>query len=477
MAHCAKDVNKAWGGRFSGGMSPDAIEFTASRNFDCNLYAQDIRGSMAHAKMLAAQGILTSEDRDLILQGLREIMEEIEKGEFVWRTELEDVHMNIEQRLIEKIGEAGKRLHTARSRNDQIALSFRIFVADSCEKWLLDLVRLCRCLHDLASENRHAILPGLTHFQPAQPVSLAHHLLAYANMFRRDVERITDALKRIRISPLGACALAGTTHPVAPTLVAGEVGFPKVFANSLDAVSDRDFVLEPLFDACEIMLHLSRLCEELIIWANPSFGFIELPDGYSTGSSIMPQKKNPDVAEVTRGKTGRVYGNLVALLTVMKGLPLAYNKDLQEDKEGFLDTDKTVRDSLEIMAAMLPLISFNAEKMREACSKGFLNATELADYLVKKGIPFREAHHITGKIVAYAERAHKKLEELSLSELKTIEPAIDSDVSDILDYAVCVQRRESPGGTGPNSVNVQLKELAEWLETFPDASQDSKTGW
>lgn len=456
--------NASWGGRFARPPASLMRDYTDSQRYDRRLYAEDILASRAHAAMLAQTGILDGKEAEDIRNGLSQIQREIEAGSFDWKPELEDVHMNIEARLVEIIGPTGKKLHTARSRNDQVGLTFRLYVASRCSDWRAACLSLCRALYDLALANRDVILPGLTHLQPAQPVSLAQHLLAYASMFKRDVERLDDSLKRIRVSPLGACALAGTTFPVDPASVASAVGFDGVYANSMDAVSDRDFVLEAQFIASVIMMHLSRLCEEIIIWANPAFAFISLPDEFSTGSSIMPQKKNPDAAELMRGKTGRVYGNLMALLTVMKGLPLAYNRDLQEDKEAFFNSDDTVLPSLRIMAAMLTEIVFNSANMRKACSRGFLNATELADYLVNKGLPFRDAHRITGQIVAYAEKQGLKLEELSLPQFQELEKSIDNDIFKVLDYENCVKRRDSPGGTGPRSVNRQLQDLALWLE-------------
>ena len=339
----------------------------------------------------------------------------------------------------------------------------RLFVADRLEDWRARAAALARMLTDKADGHQDDILPGCTHLQPAQPVSLAHHLLAYAWMFRRDHERLGDVLGRVRISPLGAAALAGTTYPLDPKSVADEVGFPRIYGNSMDAVSDRDFVMESLFAASCIMAHLSRLCEEIILWANPAFGFVRLSDGYSTGSSIMPQKKNPDVAELMRGKTGRVYGALMGMLTIMKGLPMTYNRDLQEDKEGFLDADRTVSQSLTLMAGMLEELTFDTRRMRAACARGFLNATELADYLVGKGIPFREAHHITGHAVALAEKEGKGLEDLTLDELRGVDARIDDGVYAVLDYAAAVRRRETPGGTGPKSVARQLENLRGWL--------------
>jgi argininosuccinate lyase len=371
--------------------------------------------------------------------------------------------MNIEHRLTELVGAPGQKLHTGRSRNDQVALDFRLFVAASLEEWSDGLRGLVDILVRRAEENQDVLLPGCTHFQPAQPVSLAHHLLAYAQMFRRDHDRVRDALRRVRVSPLGAAALAGTTHPLAPEQVAETLGLEATFANSMDAVSDRDFVLEAVFCGSLVMMHLSRLCEEIIIWANPRFGFVRLPDAYSTGSSIMPQKKNPDVAELMRGKTGRVYGDLVALLTLMKGLPLAYNRDMQEDKEPFLDTHDTVFPSLTIMAGMLAELEFQPAAMAEALKSGFLNATELADYLAAKGMPFRQAHHVTGAAVALAEQTDRGLEDLSLEELQGFSDLIEPDVFAVLDYGAAVARRHIPGGTGPDSIRIQLDCLTAWL--------------
>ena len=456
-------TNQSWGGRFAEGPKEAVARYTDSQTYDRALYAQDIRASRAHARMLGRQGVITPEEAQILADGLDRVRAEIESGGFVWKPELEDVHMNIEARLTELTGDVGKKLHTGRSRNDQVGLSFRLFVADRLDIWRQRAAALCVVLVKRAAEHQGDILPGCTHLQPAQPVSLAQHLLAYAWMFRRDALRLTDTLKRVRISPLGAAALAGTTYPLDPQSVADEVGFAEIYGNSMDAVSDRDFVLEALFDGSTAMMHLSRLCEEIILWANPAFGFVKLPDGYATGSSIMPQKKNPDVAELMRGKTGRVYGALTGLLTVMKGLPLAYNRDMQEDKEGFLDADRTVESSLRLMAGMLEELTFRTDRMREACKAGFLNATELADYLVGRGLPFREAHHVTGQAVAAAEREGKGLEDLTLPELQALEPRIDSDVYAVLDYAAAVRRRETPGGTGPRSVARQLEQLELWL--------------
>jgi argininosuccinate lyase len=459
----ASKEKKLWGGRFTGDTAPLVERYTCSVGFDSRLHAQDIDGSKAHAAMLAKQGIITPADCEAIHQGLEQIRAEIQAGTFAWREDLEDVHMNIEHRLTELVGTPGQKLHTGRSRNDQVALDFRLFVSVCLEEWADNLKGLVGVIVQRAEEHRGVLLPGCTHFQPAQPVSLAQHLLAYAQMFRRDHDRVRDALKRVRVSPLGAAALAGTTHPLDPAQVAGTLGLGGTFANSMDAVSDRDFVLEAVFCGSLVMMHLSRLCEEIIIWANPQFGFVRLPDAYSTGSSIMPQKKNPDVAELMRGKTGRVYGDLMGLLTLMKGLPLAYNRDMQEDKEPFLDTHDTVSPSLAIMAGMLSELGFNADRMRRALKAGFLNATELADYLAAKGVPFRQAHHITGAAVAFAEERGIGLEDMSVDDLRRFSADIGEDVFAALDYDNAVARRHVPGGTGPDSVGAQIADLAAWL--------------
>lgn len=455
---------KLWGGRFAGDTAPLVERYTCSVDFDARLWQQDIDGSKAHAAMLARQGIISDEDCRAIHHGLEQIREEIRSGVFVWRQDLEDVHMNIEQRLTELVGAPGQKLHTGRSRNDQVALDFRLFVGSCLDQWSGSLRGLVEVLTARAGEHQDTLLPGCTHFQPAQPVSLAQHLLAYAQMFRRDHERLADALRRVRVSPLGAAALAGTTHALAPDQVAQTLGLDATFANSMDAVSDRDFVLEAVFCGSLVMMHLSRLCEEIIIWANPRFGFVRLPDAYSTGSSIMPQKKNPDVAELMRGKTGRVYGDLVSLLTLMKGLPLAYNRDMQEDKEPFLDTHDTVAPSLAIMAGMLAELEFRPETMAEALKAGFLNATELADYLAAKGLPFRQAHHVTGAAVAHAEQSGRGLEDLTLDELREFSELIEADVFAVLDYRAAVARRHVPGGTGPDAVRQQILDLTAWLQ-------------
>ena len=455
--------SKPWGGRFAEPTSKIVERYTGSVRFDKALCEQDVAGSKAHARMLARQGIISQDEADKITGGLDVILSDIHEGRFVWKDELEDVHMNIEARLTEMIGDAGRKLHTGRSRNDQVCLDFRLYVSGRLEGWSELLAGLARSLVRQAETHVETILPGYTHLQPAQPVSLGHHLLAYAWMFRRDFERCRDALKRSAVSPLGAAALAGTTFPLDPASVAKELGLYGTFGNSLDAVSDRDFALEALFVATTVMMHLSRLCEELIIWANPNFGYVALPDAYATGSSIMPQKKNPDVAELMRGKTGRVYGSLFTLMTIMKGLPLAYNRDMQEDKEPFFDADRTVSDSLAIMAEMMRAMEFRPERMREALKLGFLNATELADYLAAKGVPFREAHHVAGSAVALAEKGGRGLEELTLAELRSLSEKIDEDVARVLAYETAMKRRNTPGGTAPERVWEQIVALKDWL--------------
>ncbi|MBO4335614.1 MAG: argininosuccinate lyase [Desulfovibrio sp.] len=456
-------TNQSWGGRFSQGPAQMVADYTDSQTYDRHLYAQDIRASQAHARMLGRQGILSMAEAAELVNGLERVRQEIEDGTFVWKRELEDVHMNIEARLTELIGDTGKKLHTGRSRNDQVGLTFRLFVADALKDWQKHLSELVEALSKQAQAHKETLLPGLTHLQPAQPVSLAHHLLAYCWMLIRDSDRIADCLSRVAISPLGAAALAGTTYPLDPLSVAYDVGFQAIYDNSLDAVSDRDFVVEAQSCASLIMVHLSRLCEELILFANPNFGYLRLPDNYSTGSSIMPQKKNPDVCELMRGKSGRIFGHLMGILTVLKGLPLAYNRDLQEDKEGFLDTHTTITSSLAVMAGLIRELIFVPERMAQACKSGFLNATELADYLVGLGHPFREAHHITGKAVAMAEANGLRLEELSIKQLQSLSADITESVYEILDPARAVSRRETPGGTGPKSVETQLGKVRQWL--------------
>ncbi len=461
------NTNSAWGGRFTEKVSDLVEQYTESVSFDKKLYYVDILGSKAHAQMLSECAIITKEEAKILCEGLDSVLSEIEANNFEWNVALEDVHMNIETRLTQIVGDVGKKLHTARSRNDQVCLDFRLFVSNALREWAELLRILIKAFLEQAKKHQETLLPGCTHFQPAQPVSLAHHLLAYCAMFQRDVERMEQAEKRARISPLGAAALAGTTFEIKPQLVAEKLDMYGVFQNSMDTVADRDFVLEALFCAATSSMHLSRFCEELIIWSNPQFGFVRLSDRHTTGSSIMPQKKNPDVAEIMRGKTGRIYGNLFNLFTQLKGIPLTYNRDLQEDKEPFFDTYKSYTLSLKVMAEMLEQATFNEENMAKSLSRGFLNATEFADYLVGLGIPFREAHHITGKTVAYAEEKQVGLEDLSLDELNINIPApykASEEVFHILDYKTAVARRNQHGGTGFESIKVQIQTITTWLE-------------
>lgn len=450
---------KLWGGRFTA-VTSDAVEaFTASVDIDSRLYRHDIEGSIAHAKMLAKQRIIKSSEAAQIVRGLKSVQQEIESGRFEFSQADEDVHMNIERRLTEKIGAAGGKLHTARSRNDQVALDMRLFLREELSSIYASLTRLCQSFVGAAQRHVDAIMPGYTHLQRAQPVLLAHHLLAYHDMFARDRARFEDCRERTDVLPLGAGALAGTTHPIDRNYVAKLLGFPRVAPNSIDAVSDRDFVLEFLAASSILFVHLSRLSEELILWSSQEFSFIELPDRYCTGSSMMPQKKNPDVPELIRGKTGRVFGHLNALLTIMKGLPLAYNRDLQEDKLPLFDTVDTVKTSLQLMAEIIGGMKVRREKMLAAVRDGFMNATDLADYLVPRGVPFREAHAISGRVVQRCIAQGRRIEELSLSELQAFSASFSEDVYSYLSAEAMVQRRRSLGGTARANVLRRLKEL------------------
>lgn len=455
---------KLWGGRFHEGTAASVEAYTQSISYDWALYKQDIAGSCAHARMLARQGVISAEEADQLVAGLAAVRAEIEDGTFQWKKELEDVHMNIESRLTELVGDVGKKLHTGRSRNDQVALDFRLFVSDRLREWQRLARELAAVYMARAEEHQDTILPGCTHLQPAQPVSLAHHLLAYAWMLRRDVQRMADCEKRTRISPLGAAALAGTTYPLDPASVARELDMYGTFDNSMDAVSDRDFVIEALFCASTAMMHLSRCCEEIILWSNPAFGFVKLPDAYATGSSIMPQKKNPDVAELVRGKTGRVYGALITLLTVMKGIPLAYNKDMQEDKEPVFDTIDTVELCLPVFTAMIDTLTVNRANMRRAANGGFISATDCADYLAKKGMPFREAYGIVGKLVGHCMDTGHSLETLPLEEYQKVSPYFQADVYDALSLETCVEGRKVYGGPAPEAVKVQMEHLKQFIQ-------------
>ena len=447
-----KALEKPWGGRFQETTEKMLEEFSASVHYDRRLYRQDIAGSKVHARMLARQGIISDKDADAIIKGLNEIEKEIASGNFVWSHELEDVHMNIEQALVDRIGEAGKRLHTARSRNDQVATDIRLYLREEIDRLdgLLSLLQEA-FLHQ-ARAHQDLILPGYTHLQRAQPVLWPHHMLAYFEMFRRDKDRLQDCRKRVNICPLGSAALAGTGFPIDRKYVAEELGFHGITANSLDAVSDRDCIIEFLATASILMAHLSRLSEELILWTSEEFSFVDLPDSFCTGSSIMPQKKNPDVPELVRGKTGRVYGHLMSLLTIIKGLPLAYNRDLQEDKEALFDTVDTVCASVEIMAALVARLVPRKEHISRIVTQGFLTATDLADYLVKKGMPFRQAHSVVGKAVSQCISQGKELTDMSLEDLKAFSSLIDGDIFDVLSIEGSVGTRRCPGGTAPERV-------------------------
>ncbi len=446
-----------WGGRFASGPAAIMEEINASIGFDKKLYKEDIKGSSAHAAMLAAQGIISAADYDEIEKGLKTILAEIESGKFVFSRKLEDIHMNIEARLAELIGPAAGRLHTARSRNDQVALDFRLWVREETDKTIQSIRHLIETLLGRADQEVETLMPGFTHLQVAQPITLGHHLMAYVEMFGRDLSRMHDARERMNESPLGAAALAGTSFPTDRFMTAKALGFREPTRNSIDSVSDRDFALEFLSATAICAIHLSRLAEEIVIWSTAQFNFIHLPDSFSTGSSIMPQKKNPDAAELVRAKTGRINGSLVALLTIMKGLPLAYSKDMQEDKEQVFDAAQSLELSLAAMAGMIGDLEVNRDVMKKAAGSGYSTATDLADWLVRKlGLPFREAHHITGHAVALAEKKKCNLSDLTLKDLKTVYPDITEDVFDVLSVEKSVQSRKSYGGTAPQEVRRQI---------------------
>ncbi|MFY8101653.1 MAG: argininosuccinate lyase [Allorhizobium sp.] len=463
MAEDIKDTkssNQMWGGRFASGPSAIMEEINASIGFDKKLYAQDIRGSKAHATMLAHQGIISAEDKDKILHGLDTILSEIESGQFVFSRKLEDIHMNVEARLAELIGPAAGRLHTARSRNDQVALDFRLWVKEELQKTEAALSGLIAAFLDRAEEHADTVMPGFTHLQPAQPVTFGHHCMAYVEMFGRDRQRVRHAIEHLDESPIGAAALAGTGYPIDRHMTAQALGFREPTRNSIDTVSDRDFALEFLSIASIAAVHLSRLAEEIVIWSTPQFGFIRLSDAFSTGSSIMPQKKNPDAAELVRAKTGRINGSLIALLTVMKGLPLAYSKDMQEDKEQVFDAAESLELAIAAMTGMVTDMTIRTDKMKAAAGSGYSTATDLADWLVREaGLPFRDAHHVTGNAVAMAEKKGCDLAELSLEELQSINVAITADVFNVLTVEASVASRKSFGGTAPSEVR---KQIAWW---------------
>jgi argininosuccinate lyase len=437
---------KLWGGRFSKNTNELVDAFNASINYDKRLYREDIRGSIAHATMLAKQGIISTEDKDKIVQGLKDILADIEAGKFEFSVELEDIHMNVEARLTERIGDAGARLHTARSRNDQVALDMHMYVKREVAEIAELLIRFEQALLSVARKHDKTLMPGYTHLQRAQPITFAHHLLAYFNMLRRDFERLMGVFDRADIMPLGAGAIAGTTFPIDRFFVAEQLHFSKVYPNSMDAVSDRDYILEFLSFASILMMHMSRLSEELCLWSSTEFGFIELDDAFATGSSMMPQKKNPDISELVRGKTGRVYGEMIAMMTTLKGLPLTYNKDLQEDKEGLFDAIDTVKFTLQVYRDMILTMQVKTDRMRWAVSHDFSNATDLADYLVRKGMPFRKAHSVVGKCVAYAIKQNKFLLDMTLEEYKQFSDLFEPDLMAALDPEHCVNARVSYGG-------------------------------
>ena len=448
---------KSWSGRFAEPVSPLVKRYTASVDFDRRLALVDIRGSLAHARMLAATGVLSAEDVGAIERGLATIKDEIERGEFAWSSDLEDVHFNIEKRLTSLVGDAGKQLHTGRSRNDQVATDLRLWLREETDALIASLVALRRAFIDLAEAHAATIMPGYTHLQVAQPVTFGHHLLAYEAMFARDAERLADARRRLNRLPLGSAALAGTSFPIDRQRVAAELGFEALCTNSLDAVSDRDFAIEFLAAAALAMTHVSRFAEELVWWTNPRFAFVTLADRFCTGSSIMPQKKNPDVAELARGKTGRVTGHLVALLTLMKGQPLAYNRDNQEDKEPLFDAVDTLSDTLAILTDLVAGgIAVNADRMREAAAEGHSTATDLADYLVRKGLPFRDAHEVVALAVRHAESRGVGLDALPLAELQKFAPVIAADVHAVLTLEGSVASRNHPGGTAPEQVRAAI---------------------
>jgi argininosuccinate lyase len=458
------NIDKPWAGRFTEPTDAFVEAFGASVGFDKRMYRQDIAGSRAHARMLAHVGVLSDEECKTIIEGLDDIEQDIERGVFAWSTELEDVHMNIEARLTDRIGSVGKKLHTGRSRNDQVATDIRLYLRDEVDTVQAELARLVEGLVGLAEQHAETIMPGFTHLQTAQPVTFGHHMLAWSEMLMRDRERLMDCRKRINVMPLGAAALAGTTYPIDREFTAKQLGFDSVAQNSLDAVSDRDFAIELSAAASLIMMHLSRFSEELILWSSAQFDFVDLGDSFCTGSSIMPQKKNPDVPELVRGKTGRIVGHLVSLLMLMKGQPLAYNKDNQEDKEPLFDTLDNLKGSLRVYADMMPQITVKQDNMREAARSGFSTATDLADYLVRKDVAFRDAHEIVGKAVRYGVDHHKDLSEMTLDELQQFCAVIDKDVFEVLTLEGSVAARNHVGGTAPEQVRAAVIRMRERLK-------------
>ena len=452
---------KMWAGRTVGDTDKIADDFNSSISFDSRMYSEDIEGSIAHATMLASQKIISDEDAQILIAGLEGIKKDIDSGDLAIDFNCEDIHMFVEQVLTERVGDVGKKLHTARSRNDQVALDMRMYLRKQSNQIIAKIKSLIEVIVNQANTNKYTILPGYTHLQRAQPIVFAHHLLAYAMMLLRDKDRLSDTIKRINVSPIGSCALAGTTYDTDRDYEAKLLGFDEVALNSIDGVSDRDFCVEFMSACSLIMTHLSRLSEEIILWSSWEFKFVELSDAYTTGSSIMPQKKNPDMAELIRGKTGRVYGNLMALLTTLKGLPLAYNKDMQEDKEGVFDTVDTIHKCLDVMTPMLDTMTVNADNMKNAALKGFINATDLADYLTKKGMPFRSAYKISGQMVAKCISVNKVLEDLTLDEFREYSELFELDVYEAIDLNTCVQKRISKGGTSTKSVEEQIAYVLE----------------
>ena len=459
-------MEKLWGGRFQKATDKKVDDFNSSIRFDKRMYKQDIRGSIAHASMLGRQGIIPKEDSKKIVAELKNILNDIENGKVEFLIDAEDIHMNIEKILTDRIGEAGKRLHTGRSRNDQVALDIRMYLMDETEEIKAMLIHTLNTLLSLAKEHTDTIMPGYTHLQKAQPITFAHHCMAYFEMFKRDLLRLSDCRKRTNVMPLGSGALAATTYPLDRESVADELGFDAVTLNSLDGVSDRDFVIELASCLSMIMMHLSRFCEELILWSSHEFSFVEMDDAYSTGSSIMPQKKNPDVAELIRGKTGRVYGHLMGVLTTMKGIPLAYNKDMQEDKEPIFDSIDTVKLCLPVFCDMIATMTVKKDNMLKGSKGGFTNATDAADYLVKKGMPFREAHSVVGNLVFYCIEHDKALDDLSLDEYKKFSDIIENDIYDAISMETCVNDRKIIGGPAKDTVLRAIELSEKFLEDF-----------
>jgi len=455
---------KLWGGRFAKKTDHLVEDFHSSISFDQRLYQQDIKGSIAHARMLGKQGIITENEAARLEEGLKSVLQDIESGKVEFEIDAEDIHMNVEKILTEKVGEVGKKLHTARSRNDQVALDVRMYLKEEIKEIVTLLADFQEVILDLAEKHEETVMPGYTHLQKAQPVTLSHHLMAYFQMFSRDIDRLKDCFKRTDVMPLGSGALAGTTFPIDRNYVKEQLDFAAITNNSLDGVSDRDFAVEFCAAASLIMMHLSRFSEEIVLWSSHEFRFITLDDGFSTGSSIMPQKKNPDVAELVRGKTGRVYGDLMGLLTVLKGLPLAYNKDMQEDKEALFDAVDTVKKCLLVFAPMIKTMKVNEQVMRLGVTGGFINATDAADYLAAKNVPFRQAHEIVGKMVLYCEESSKSLEELSLEELKGFSGVFEKDIYEKISPEKCVEARNVPGGPSPRAVKDAVQMGRTYLE-------------